>query len=692
MFKNFLRAVALSLVLTLSIPAQALSLVNPETYFNADAQTIGGDIVSVDPGETVQALQVDISTTADHRTMVPQYALIETFNIKVTKGAANELAKITNLTLKELDGDIVSSLDVTQQSANYTVKVERAVDMHKIHNFNLYATFADTNSPSSNAIFQLYDVKIRTADGLNYPPYVNNHSYVNFSTANSVTEYTAQVSRSAHYDETAYREFTYGQGVRVHTVGIKPQQDSVLKSISFEVKGDLSAYVDTVKVPFPYMNSQMKVPTLTDGKYKITFDESLTKDVETLFHFYISASKAPSAGKTIQGYIKVTNVEMVLNDTDNRVVVSGLPVESATISLKGPAVVATNYTVKAYKDSIDDYFTTETFYNAADVPVHTVRFTVPQGTKLKTLTAKVTGDLANYVSNLKAAQNGDSTTQMKVAQLSNGEYKFTFNSDLITNGVNFVDIYLDPSKSPASGTSVTGYVSVTAAEFTPNTSTNTVSVTGLPSASYKLTLKSGTKTNTVPTREYEEPLPNSQNPFSDITTSQLNSLEARAAIALEAQGIIGGYLVNTNGPVVEFRGYNNVNRAEAAKFLVNSLGLDESQFCDYSVAPDVEEGKWYTKYVCTANKYDIMVGGDDGFFRPGDWVNTAEFAKMIFKAHSLTDYPGYTAQSGDIWYRRYGLAAQHHNIFPSQDGRVEPSHYLTRFEVAVAIYTVLDLQ
>lgn len=690
MLRKFLSASIMTLLLALSMPLQALA---GGSGFTVDTQTSGGDITSMSAGQAQQILQISVTQSPEQQAFAPQYALIE--EISLTMASFGEVAPITNFTLKDSSGQVVSTTSINAESDIYNITVNRAVDLHQTNKYFLYATSSNDAPVGSSWLPELNYVKIRTADNVNYSPFITNHDYTNYVIAPPQgTSYTVKPYQDALDDNFTQESFFDGGDVPVQTVRINPSEDSKLKSVTIEVKGNLSAYTANLKAGIGYpMNKQ--VSSYSNGKYKITFDNApLAKNTANLLDIYLDPSQSPLPGQIVQGYTKVTAIELIPADAMDSVSVTGLPLESQTLSLKGPYASTSNnstisYVVEVYRDSTDNSFTQETFYDGGDVPVHTVRFSFYQGAKLKSLTAKVTGDLAKYVANLKALQNGKPYEQMKVAQLSNGEYKFTFNSSFATNGVNFVDIYLDPSKSPASGTSVNGYVTVTGVELVADDIDKTITVNGLPVSSDKLTLKSGATANVIPAREYEEPLPNSENPFSDIGSSQLSSLEARAAIALEAKGIIGGYLVSSNGPIVEFRGYNNVNRAEAAKFLVNSLGLAPSEFCNYSVAPDVAEGEWYTKYVCTAQKYGIMTGHDDGFFRPGDWVTSEQFAKMIFKAHSLSDYPGYTAQSGEIWYRRYGMSAQYHNLFPNQTGGFEPGHNLSRFEVAIAIYTVL---
>ena len=176
------------------------------------------------------------------------------------------------------------------------------------------------------------------------------------------------------------------------------------------------------------------------------------------------------------------------------------------------------------------------------------------------------------------------------------------------------------------------------------------------------------------------------NRFNDVTSQ---TLEGEAANALAEKDIIGGF------PDGSFRGSQPVNRAEAAKFLLMSrLGVKHSALNNGRFA-DVLEGEWYVKYVVTAADLGIIDGYKDGTFRPANTVNTAEFLKMLTGAfdlpqnieHSFTDVPS------DAWFSKYAGVADAFNLFPGRpEGKLQPERLLTRGEVSIAIYRILNAQ
>jgi len=76
-----------------------------------------------------------------------------------------------------------------------------------------------------------------------------------------------------------------------------------------------------------------------------------------------------------------------------------------------------------------------------------------------------------------------------------------------------------------------------------------------------------------------------------------------------------------------------INRAETAKVVLAGFG--------YTIDPgpgtnagfwDVDPNAWYMPYVYTANKYGIMSGNDDGSMSPGDTVNRAELLRIFLES------------------------------------------------------------
>lgn len=170
-------------------------------------------------------------------------------------------------------------------------------------------------------------------------------------------------------------------------------------------------------------------------------------------------------------------------------------------------------------------------------------------------------------------------------------------------------------------------------------------------------------------------------------TNKLSN-EGKAAKYLYDKEIISGR------PDGSFDGSATVNRAELSKFLLLAKKIDTENTANIKNAfPDVEEGAWYQKYVVKANQLGIISGYPDGKFKPAKTVNTAEFLKMFSKTFDLSESLEYeyTDVSINDWFSKYAGVAQKYKLFPQRNNQsLEPARELTRNEVAVAIWRVLN--
>jgi len=174
--------------------------------------------------------------------------------------------------------------------------------------------------------------------------------------------------------------------------------------------------------------------------------------------------------------------------------------------------------------------------------------------------------------------------------------------------------------------------------------------------------------------------------FRDIDSS---TLEGVAANALANEGVIGGF------PDGTFRGGQPVNRAEAAKFLLLARFGHVGDERNDGLFFDVLEGEWYVKYVIAAAEFGIISGYADGTFRPANTVNTAEFLKMLSEAFGLPQdlAHNYADVPRGAWFAQYAGAAQLFDLFPGRPtGQLQPERLLTRGEVAIAIYKLMENQ
>lgn len=191
---------------------------------------------------------------------------------------------------------------------------------------------------------------------------------------------------------------------------------------------------------------------------------------------------------------------------------------------------------------------------------------------------------------------------------------------------------------------------------------------------------------TLPPAGYEDEVVTNpevyENPFSDTKTDELEGI---AASELYRRGIIGGY---RDG---EFKGNRQVNRAEAAKFLLLARYGAMADVLNNNKFPDVKEGEWYASYVVAAEQKGIINGYADGYFRPQNTVSTAEFVKMLTLTFDLEESLAYsyTDVNPTAWFSKYVGVAQKYKLFPNRTKNFYPGKLLTRKEIAIAIYQYL---
>lgn len=158
---------------------------------------------------------------------------------------------------------------------------------------------------------------------------------------------------------------------------------------------------------------------------------------------------------------------------------------------------------------------------------------------------------------------------------------------------------------------------------------------------------------------------------------------------LHDRGVLAGYSDGTLQPE------RPVFRVEAVKLILAGIGYE---FTDDSKAlglfSDLASGEWYVPYVSAAYKEGFVRGNPDGTFRPVNNVNIAEFYKMLFLAMQLDLDPNVTVAlpvgvDSGAWYAPYIQEAVRKNILDARsDGGLDISHFMTRREIARAMYKV----
>ncbi len=81
-----------------------------------------------------------------------------------------------------------------------------------------------------------------------------------------------------------------------------------------------------------------------------------------------------------------------------------------------------------------------------------------------------------------------------------------------------------------------------------------------------------------------------------------------------------------------FRPLNFVNRAEFTKMIIKANGIEVSEKSYSSCFPDTPQVEWYTPYICEAYERGWVQGFNDGLFHPEETISTAEGFSILSKA------------------------------------------------------------
>lgn len=183
--------------------------------------------------------------------------------------------------------------------------------------------------------------------------------------------------------------------------------------------------------------------------------------------------------------------------------------------------------------------------------------------------------------------------------------------------------------------------------------------------------------------------------FSDVGSGHMNHAAIDYAYVM---GIIDGYPDGSFGPDL------GINRAELMKIMVEmSVGTPDSALYR-DCFPDVGDD-WYAPYVCLAEENGWVDGYDDGYFRPGDYVNRAEALKIIVNILLNGEVPqmeGKCTWTGDLaidmdggsWYYPFFDYAvcknivdeQHYTYHGGGTYKYYPEDSMNRKEVVEMIY------
>ena len=173
-----------------------------------------------------------------------------------------------------------------------------------------------------------------------------------------------------------------------------------------------------------------------------------------------------------------------------------------------------------------------------------------------------------------------------------------------------------------------------------------------------------------------------------ITLSDIDPATAvgKAVNKLVSVGIINGYEDGT------YRPDNTITRAEFAKVIAVFLGLGEFASDSPSGFQDVDGvNHWAQKYIKLAVDKGIVLGYEDGTFRPDNPVKYSEAIKMVVCALGYGEVATRRAVAGTPWYSSYvTLAGELKLLTNTAINNYEDE--ASRGNVAIIIYNALDAE
>jgi len=137
----------------------------------------------------------------------------------------------------------------------------------------------------------------------------------------------------------------------------------------------------------------------------------------------------------------------------------------------------------------------------------------------------------------------------------------------------------------------------------------------------------------------------------------------------------------------EFKSRQRITRAELAKIVVGVRGENPSPREFNSCFADVA-GEWFARFVCSAKNENWIDGYSDGAFRPGAEVDRAEAAKIVVNALGVAlDDSTKFSDVADEWFAPFANTMRARNLF---DGTIfSAGQKITRGEVAEIIFRAL---
>lgn len=172
-------------------------------------------------------------------------------------------------------------------------------------------------------------------------------------------------------------------------------------------------------------------------------------------------------------------------------------------------------------------------------------------------------------------------------------------------------------------------------------------------------------------------------PFKDIqghwAENFIDNLRLRGVISGKAEG--------------KFDPDAQITRAELVKIVINLFAISVDENLPETSFTDVKNTDWYAPYVEAAKENNIVIGYSDKTFRPNQPISRVEALKILLEASELQVSGGemdFSDTKKGEWYEKYVAFGKLKNlIIGYENGTFKPLNPITRAELSkIAIITV----
>lgn len=170
--------------------------------------------------------------------------------------------------------------------------------------------------------------------------------------------------------------------------------------------------------------------------------------------------------------------------------------------------------------------------------------------------------------------------------------------------------------------------------------------------------------------------------FSDVKNSHAN---AQAITYLTKHGVVHGFENNT------FRPDRPINRAELVKIVVGAWDL-QPKIQDYRDCFTDVQRQWFAPFICQAKQKGWVDGYSNRTFQPSEKVNRAEAAKIILNALGVAfdDLASFPDTKDTDWFAPFADTIRSRDLLDSE--KFFATQAIKRGEVAEMVFRILVMK